>query len=134
MLRFIIIHWQTLLGIYVIGAVATFIATAIMLFRGLREGKDELDYMEYEHYEPSRADDVLAAIVMIVMSALIGVLWTGFPLILGAVFLLDWFKEKFPRHMGDMSDEDDEEEWQDGIDWKHDGGKDLEFPERERAE
>lgn len=105
---FIINHWRILLTIYAVGAVVTFVATAVLLIRALKEDDEEL--IEMDSYEPSEANRFLVLVVILVAAALIGVLWCGLPIIAGGVLLLDAVQERFPHIMGGLSGKDDKEE------------------------
>ena len=51
-LSFITNHWRVLLGVYIIGAVVTFVATAIFLTRAIRE-EDKVKYELLNEHNPS---------------------------------------------------------------------------------
>lgn len=110
MLGFIIEHHKLLLAIYGIGAVVVFIATAIFLVRAIKEDKEECMYADCDYYEPSRREKALAVIVILIVSALLGILWVGFPVITVGVIALDKIQEKYPHIMGGLNDNEDGKE------------------------
>lgn len=110
MLSFIMDHWWSLLTVYVIGAVVTFVATAIFVIRALKEENEEDRYEGLYEPEPGVAEKAVMFIVIFIAIALMAVLWIGAPIILGGVLLFDKISEKYPQLMGGMSDEDDKKE------------------------
>lgn len=108
MLEFIIEHRQLLLTIYGIGAAVVFIATAIFLIRGLKEEREECIYPDSDYHEPRGRDRILVFIVVLAISALLGILWIGLPVITGDIVVLDWIQGKYPHVLGDLNDKEDQ--------------------------
>ncbi len=109
MYEFIINNSHTLLTIYLVGYVLTFLFTMIF-FRWCGKAEDE----DREIYPEAYAEESLSIfsswIVWLIMSALLAFLWMFAPVVFMGLILFDVIRKKFPELMGDDGEDSEEEQ------------------------
>ena len=107
MVQFLANNWRAILLVYIIIAVMTTVAMGIFWIYVMK-GVDDEERLFHGDYE-ERGWNAFSIILALTTSVLSGVLWIGFPLVLGGVLFCDWVRKKFPTIMGYMCEETEEE-------------------------
>lgn len=106
--QFLMDNWRTLLLIYAIGALLTFIGTNMFWIWVIRaEDKEREMYPEEFVNEPGGL--AFQLMVALITSTVAAVIWVGIPLVLVFVLILDKIQNGFPEVMGYMNEDFEEE-------------------------
>lgn len=108
MYQFILNNWHTLLIIYAVGFVLTFIGT-MLFFHWIGAAEDEERELYPEAYSEESAGTLFSWIVWVLLSLFMSVLWMAAPLMFMGLWLLDAINKKFPSLMVDDGEESEEE-------------------------
>lgn len=105
---FITGNWQTIALIYCIGAAITFVLVfAFFMWAARAETKEKELYPEYYEDGLNTASALMMSFIIALGCA---VLWVGIPVLLLGVWFYSAIAERFPELMGDMADDDTENE------------------------
>lgn len=109
MYQFITSNWHTLLLIYLIGCVATFILMLIF-FRWIAKAEDEERELYPDAYSEIPTGGGFLCVASVFLSFLMAILWVGTPVIFLGVWVFDIAVRKFPNLMGGFGDDEESED------------------------
>lgn len=106
---------RTLLLIYVIGAIASFVAIVLWMKISCREDEDENRQYYYEYHGWDECENAFEKDILNVLIFIIGiagaVIWPGIPIVLLGLYIYGRVEKKFPgiTHMADKKEDFDDD-------------------------